>query len=70
MVSRDNIAALYTLIALCDSAGMMVGPLMFNRSYALAIGWDDQRYLGLPFFIAAACFLLGAFGTLAKRCCR
>lgn len=66
MVSRDSIAALYTLIALCDSVGAMVGPLLFNRSYALATGWADESHMGLPFLLASGCFLLGGLGTLVR----
>ncbi|KAM3523974.1 hypothetical protein MY4038_007953 [Beauveria bassiana] len=66
MVSPHNIAALYTLIALCDSVGTMVGPLIFNRSYALATGWADESFMGLPFLLAAGLFLLGGLGTLVR----
>ncbi|KAH8719602.1 MFS efflux pump atnC [Beauveria bassiana] len=66
MVSPHNIAALYTLIALCDSVGTMVGPLIFNRSYALATGWADESFMGLPFLLASGLFLLGGLGTLVR----
>lgn len=67
MVSPDKLAALYTVLALCDSIGMAAGSFVLNRSYALAMGWDDWRKLGLPYFVAFVCFLLGGLGSSAFR---
>lgn len=67
MVSPDNLAALYTVLALCDSIGMAVGSFFLNRSYALAVGWDNWGHLGLPYFVAFVCFLLGGLGSAASR---
>lgn len=66
-VSEDNIAALSTIIALIDSVGLSAGTLLLNQSYALAISWDIQRLLGLPFLIGAFCFVLGATTTLVSN---
>lgn len=69
MTNPEKIAALYTVIALGESMGFAVGALILNRSYALAIGWDNRRYLGLPFLVATFCLLLGGVGSLLGKCC-
>jgi hypothetical protein len=64
MVDREHIAVLYTVIAIGDGIGTAVGALMLNRSLAIAIGWDDKIYLGLPFVVGALCYLFGFAGSL------
>lgn len=64
LVSREHIAVLYTVIAVGDGIGSAAGALILNRSLAIAIGWDDKLYLGLPFVISAACYIFGFVGSL------
>ncbi|KAH8647771.1 major facilitator superfamily domain-containing protein [Xylariales sp. PMI_506] len=59
MVSRDHIAVLYIVMALGDSVGAAAGALVVNRVFAIVVGWDDNSYMGLPFFIGAILFLIG-----------
>lgn len=63
-VSRDRIAMLYTLIALCDGLGSAGGALVYNQAFAMALGWDNELYLGLPFMLAALAFLVACGGAL------
>lgn len=64
LVSREHVAVLYTIIAVGDGIGTAVGALILNRSLALAIGWDNKLHLGLPFIIAAVCYIFGFTGSL------
>ena len=64
LVSREHIAVLYTVIAVGDAIGSAGGALVLNRSLAIAIGWDDKIWLGLPFVIGAVCYILGFAGSL------
>lgn len=64
LVSRQQIAVLYTVIALTDGIGSATSALVLNRAFALAIGWEDDIYMGLPFVIAAICFLIALGGSL------
>jgi hypothetical protein len=64
LVSRNHIAILYTVIAVGDGMGSAAGALILNRSLAIAIGWDNKLYLGLPFVIGALCFIFGFMGSL------
>ncbi|KAH7631280.1 hypothetical protein B0T09DRAFT_339566 [Sordaria sp. MPI-SDFR-AT-0083] len=57
----EHIAVLYTVIALGDGIGSAAGALLLNRALAIGISWDDKKYMGLPFVVAAVLFL-GAFG--------
>ncbi|OKL58375.1 hypothetical protein UA08_06366 [Talaromyces atroroseus] len=71
LVSPEHVAVLYTMMAVGDGIGSAAGALILNRSLAVAIGWDDKIYLGLPFLIAAVCFMLGFVGSIfANRALR
>lgn len=64
LVSREHIAVLYTIIAVGDGIGSAGGALILNVSLAIAIGWDDKLYLGLPFVTGAVCYIFGFAGSL------
>ena len=64
LVSREHIAVLYTVIAVGDGIGSAAGALILNRSLAIAIGWNNTLYFGLPFVIGAACYTFGFAGSL------
>ncbi|KAH8821996.1 major facilitator superfamily domain-containing protein [Xylogone sp. PMI_703] len=64
LVSREHIAVLYTVIALGDGIGSAGGALILNRTLAIAIGWNNKLYLGLPFVIGTLCYLFGFTASL------
>ncbi len=64
LVKHEHIAVLYTVIALGDGIGSAAAALILNKALAVAIGWDDDWYLGFPFVIGAACFVFAFVGTL------
>lgn len=57
MVEQNHLATLYTVIEVLTNGGMIIGhPLL-----AASFGWGMQLgefWIGLPFLIAAGCFLL------------
>ncbi|UKZ51060.1 hypothetical protein TrVGV298_004815 [Trichoderma virens] len=64
LVKREHISVLYAIIAVCDGVGSAAGAFILNRSFAIAIGWDNKLYLGLPFIIGMACYILGFVGSM------
>ncbi|KAM6477532.1 hypothetical protein HDV62DRAFT_373165 [Trichoderma sp. SZMC 28011] len=64
LVKREHISVLYAMIAVCDGIGSAAGAFILNRSFAVAIGWDNKLYLGLPFVIGMACYILGFAGSM------
>lgn len=62
LVTREQIAVMYTIAAVGDGIGAATGSLVLNRAFAIAIGWGDAVWLGLPFMIAAGCYGVG-FGA-------
>ncbi|UKZ84110.1 uncharacterized protein TrAFT101_000033 [Trichoderma asperellum] len=67
LVKREHISVLYAIIAVCDGIGSAAGAFILNRSFAIAIGWDNKLYLGLPFVIGMACYILGFVGSMLVR---
>ncbi|OPB36050.1 hypothetical protein A0O28_0112160 [Trichoderma guizhouense] len=63
-LKREHISVLYAMIAVCDGIGSAAGAFILNRSFAVAIGWDNKLYLGLPFVIGMACYILGFAGSM------
>jgi predicted MFS family arabinose efflux permease len=59
LVSREQIALLYTVIAVGDGIGSAAGSLILNRTLSVAIGWDNKLYLGLPFVVGAIFYSSG-----------
>lgn len=64
LVSREHISVLYAVIAVSDGIGSAAGAFILNRSFAIAIGWDNKLYFGLPFVIGVACYGLGFIGSM------
>ncbi|KAL6790345.1 major facilitator superfamily domain-containing protein [Trichoderma sp. SZMC 28013] len=67
LIKREHISVLYAIIAVCDGIGSAAGAFILNRSFAIAIGWDNKLYLGLPFVIGMACYILGFVGSMLVR---
>ncbi|VUC34832.1 unnamed protein product [Clonostachys rosea] len=63
MVDRDKIAVLYILMAVGDALVSATGALVIHHSFAIAIGWGNMLWLGLPFFIGAACYFYAFIGA-------
>lgn len=59
----EHITALYTVIAVGDGIGSAAGALLLNRALAIGISWDEKKYIGLPFVVAAALFCVAFGGT-------
>ncbi|RFU81920.1 mfs transporter [Trichoderma arundinaceum] len=53
LVNGEHIPVLYAIIAVNDGIGSAAGAFILNRTFAIAIGWDNWLYLGLPFVIGA-----------------
>ncbi|KAJ4389993.1 hypothetical protein N0V93_007466 [Gnomoniopsis smithogilvyi] len=66
-VSREHISVLYTIMAIGDGLGSAVDALILNRAFALALGWDNAVYLGLPFLVGGICFFAAFGGSLTAR---
>lgn len=67
LVKHEHISVLYAIIAVCDGIGSAAGAFILNRSFAIAIGWDNKLYLGLPFVIGMACYILGFVGSMLVK---
>lgn len=63
MVDRDKISVLYTLMAVGDALVSATGSLIIHHSFSIAIGWENLLWLGLPFFIGAACYFYAFVGA-------
>ncbi|CAH0021766.1 unnamed protein product [Clonostachys rhizophaga] len=63
MVDHDRISVLYTLMAVGDALVSATGSLIIHHSFSIAIGWENLLWLGLPFFIGAACYFYAFVGA-------
>ncbi|KAK9775194.1 putative Major facilitator superfamily domain-containing protein [Seiridium cardinale] len=64
LVNREHIAVLFTVVAVADGIGSAAGAVILNWAFAIALGWDTSLYLGLPFIIGAASFVLAFIASV------
>ncbi|KAK6087838.1 major facilitator superfamily transporter [Seiridium cupressi] len=64
LVSREHIAVLFTVVAVADGIGSAAGAVILNWAFAIALGWDNSLYLGLPFIIGAASFVIAFMASV------
>ena len=65
LARREHISILYAVIAVCDGIGSASGAFILNQSFAMALGWDSQLYLGFPFIIGIACYVFGFIASMS-----